>query len=245
MRLPLALCAWALLPVVPGTHSLGPRDPAKLIRGPRAVLWRSDRDETTRVSSATDHCTEWSQLVESSRVADSATRSHSTDLDEGIMMDCIPPSNSTVETRVGRREDQQADPSLNNSSPSATPRWSIFQRLHFRLDHIKPIGMLPSSPTDEDAIEDPFIVVAALKAAESLQDALRIVLGVIGYFGYIRAICRCVLPLFGSLRKFRLLERKVYQQVRKLRRHHQICQPGSKLRHHLAMQFVNRAPATN
>ena len=50
MRITFALCAWALLLAAPRVHGLRPRDPAKLLAGPQAMRWRSDRDRATRAT---------------------------------------------------------------------------------------------------------------------------------------------------------------------------------------------------
>ena len=52
MRIPFALCAWALLLAAPGVHSLRPRDPAKLLAGaqsmriPLVMLWLYSRPKS-------------------------------------------------------------------------------------------------------------------------------------------------------------------------------------------------------
>ena len=96
MRLPFALCAWALLLAAPGVHGLRPRDPAKLLVGPQSMIWRSDRDTATRVSPYADCHTGQLNIVEGSKVAIPTTWSQSTDPVESIIMNYFRVANSTA-----------------------------------------------------------------------------------------------------------------------------------------------------
>ena len=235
MRLPLALCAWVLPLAVPGVHGLRPRDPAKLIASPQAVIWRSDRDVATRASPRADCPTGQPNPVEGSKIATSTTWSQSTDLVESIIMNYFRVSNSTLGCRVGRREGRPADPTFNISTSSASPRLSIFQCMRQSTDPIECIRMMPM-PTDPDDDSEPsFIAVVAADAAANLIDAMRLLWGALAYFWIVKFVCRYVLPLYGTWRKFRLLERQVYELGQDQR--NRMFHPASQARRYFILQL--------
>jgi hypothetical protein len=89
MRIPFALCAWALLLAAPLTHGLTVRAPAKLLATPQSVIWRSDRDRAPRAIPNSPLTSDNSGCVEGPEVSPQTTWALSQDLAEPILMKSI------------------------------------------------------------------------------------------------------------------------------------------------------------
>ena len=114
MRLPFALCAWALLLAAPGVHSLRLVGRPMLSASPQAMIWRSDRDTIDREHLDLDHHIQPPEGVETSGVEDFTTSAQSTDLVEVIIINHLRDTNSTVQCQVGRPEGRQADTQVHH-----------------------------------------------------------------------------------------------------------------------------------
>ena len=235
MRLPFALCAWALLLAAPGVHGLRPRDPAKLLVGPQSMIWRSDRDTATRVSPYADCHTGQLNIVEGSKVAIPTTWSQSTDPVESIIMHYFRVANSTAVYRVGRLEGGHVDKQIKSQPPSATPTWSNFQLLRQSTQLVEYIKDMFASLSIEKYNIGSFILDVLVEALVNLRNAMRLLFGIAAYTLYVTYICQYVLPLFAGLYFVRRCERSKYVGSMDCLADHSM---GSRLRISLHHRFI-------
>ena len=210
MRIPFALCAWALLLAAPLTHGLTVRDPAKLLATPQSVIWRSDRDRAPRAIPNSPLTSGNSGCVEGPEVSPQTTWALSQDLAEPILMKSISPPNSTAKYRVDRREGGHAVRQGKFPPPSATPRWSIFQLMRQSTRLLEHIQDMCVSLSNEEYNIGSFILDVFADAMTNLRDALQLLWGIAAYALYLNYICRRVLPLFAGWYLMRRCERYKY-----------------------------------